>query len=176
MSQALISPALPEAVPQPVMPPAELRELSRGERLLLAAFRHWVVGLSRHDHRHWAAAWDELAGALGGAPAKPVLEALTGLIRVICERARRPLQHHQPCCPCIAADEAALLSLVIDRQRGRGEAAAARALWLVSREGVAPLAAAAGKLAEALAEAGILFPDRTAPLAPGERSCGPVAL
>ena len=121
------------------------------------------MGLSRHDHRHWAAAWDSLAAALGPVPAKPVLSGLTALIRVICEHARRPLQHHQPCCPCLAADEASLLALIADSQCGRSGAAQARALWLVRGEGAAPLREASEGLAEALSGAGLLFPDRALP-------------
>ncbi len=134
-------------------PPQTLAELGEAEALLLRSLRHWIVGLHHRDHDAWSMAWSELATGLGSERARDALAALSALVNEICGHARRRIAYHQPCCPCLGADEACLLALVADCQSGDVEAAKLRAAWLVTAAGVPALLDAARELAGSL-EAG----------------------
>jgi hypothetical protein len=131
-----------------------MAELSEAEAFVLRGLRHWILGLQRRDPRHWSRVWNDFAVALGAADARGLLTALTGLVHGLCGHARRAVVHHRPCCGAVSPDEACLLALIADCQRGDGHAAASRAAWLVQSEGIAALAEAAGDMAAILAARG----------------------
>lgn len=132
-------------------PPREMAELSEAEAFLLRSLRRWIVGLQQRDSRHWSMVWHDYAVALGQDDARLLLTALTALVRGLCGHARRPFVHHRPCCGCVSPDEACLLALVADCQRGDEFAALTRATWLVQADGVADVTAAADDMAAILA-------------------------
>ncbi|MDJ0937507.1 MAG: hypothetical protein QNJ06_00785 [Kiloniellales bacterium] len=143
--------------------PHELAELAEAEAVVLRALRRWIVGSSSKDPRLWSLAWNDLAVAFGTEPGREVLTALIGMVREICGYARRPIEYHQPCCPCVCADEVCILALVGACQRQEMLAARGLAEWLVLREGAPGLLEAARDVASVLAAQGCQLPDRSAP-------------
>ena len=140
----------------------DLSELVEAEAVMLRALRRWIVGSSSRDPRLWSLAWNDLAVAFGTEPGREVLTALIGMVREICGYARRPIEYHQPCCPCVCADEVCILALVGACQRSEMQTACGLAEWLVLREGTPGLLEAARGLAAVLAAQGCRLPDRSA--------------
>jgi len=155
-------PADPRA--QALGAPIRLSELSCGEQALVRAFRRWVAGEAHH-----AAAWDEIARLFGGAPGKAVMGGLIRLVEAMRAAARRRILHHSHCCPCLAADEMRLLTLVGAAAAGRLDRAAAYACDLL---GLDPLGGAGQEAGSALAvEArGLALAMATQDAAPKERA------
>jgi hypothetical protein len=139
--------------------PARVERLEPAERLLVVALRRWIVGWTSGDPRHWERVWDDFSRALGVQDGRGALTALSGLLSVLRGGARRPIRHHQPCCPMLHADEVALLGVVAAARHGEG-AAVLRGSWLVRADARAPLAAHAAELGARLAAAGLVLPDR----------------
>ena len=142
------------------MIPGHKAELAEGETVVLQALRRWIAGSRCKDPRLWSLAWNDLAVALGSEPGRDALTALIAMVREICGHARRPLEYHLPCCPCVCADEACILALVGACQRREPEAAFGLAEWLVLRDGIPGLLDAAGRLAAVLSAQGCTLPSR----------------
>jgi len=142
--------------------PRELSELAEAEAVVLRALRRWIVGSCSKDPRLWSLAWNDLAVAFGTEPGRDALTALIGMLREICSYARRPIEYHQPCCPCVCADEVCILALLGACQRAEMQAARGLAEWLVLREGAPGLLEAARGLATVLAAQDCRLPDRSA--------------
>ncbi len=141
--------------------PHELSELAEAEAVVLRALRRWIVGSSSKDPRLWSLAWNDLAVAFGTEPGREILTALIGMVREICGYARRPIEYHQPCCPCVCADEVCILALLGACQRAETQAARGLAEWLVRREGAPGLLESATRLVTVLASQGCRLPDRS---------------
>ncbi len=141
--------------------PHELAELAEAEAVVLRALRRWIVGSSSKDPRLWSLAWNDLAVAFGTEPGREILTALIGMVREICGYARRPIEYHQPCCPCVCADEVCILALLGACQRAETQAARGLAEWLVLREGAPGLLEAARDVAYVLTAQGCKLPDRS---------------
>ncbi len=141
--------------------PRELSELAEAEAVVLRALRRWIVGSSSKDPRLWSLAWNDLAVAFGAEPGREILTALIGMVREICGYARRPIEYHLPCCPCVCADEVCILALLSACQRAETRAAHGLAEWLVLREGTPDLLESARRLATVLASQGCRLPDRS---------------
>ncbi|MEQ8603965.1 MAG: hypothetical protein RIB45_11665 [Marivibrio sp.] len=144
--------------------PIRLSDLSHGEQALVRAFRRWVAGKAHH-----AAAWDAVAGVFGGRDGRAVMGGLIRLVEGMRGGARRRILHHAQCCPCLAADEIRLLTLVGAAAAGRLDRAAAYACDLL---GLDPLAGAGQEVGSALAvEArGLALAMATQDAAPAERA------
>ncbi len=140
--------------------PTLMDELVPGERLVVWAFRRWVVGWKTGDHRQWDRVWSEFCFKLGSHTAREALTAFSAIMTTIRQNARRPIQHHQPCCPCIGADEVALASLIAAAQRGETAVARGIAVWLVRGDAVDTMVRNATVIADRLHEAGDTLPDR----------------
>ncbi|MDJ0942411.1 MAG: hypothetical protein QNJ30_03050 [Kiloniellales bacterium] len=139
----------------------ELSELAEAEAVVLRALRRWIVGASSKDPRLWSLAWNDLAVAFGSEAGRDLLTALIGMVREICGYARRPIEYHQPCCPCVCADEVCILALLGACQRAETQIARSLAEWLVLSEGAPGLLEAARRLAAVLAAQGCRLPDRS---------------
>ena len=139
----------------------DLSELAEAEAVLLRALRRWIVGSSSKDHRLCSLAWSDLAVAFGTEPGRDMLTAMIGMLREICGYARRPLEYHQPCCPCVCADEICILALVGACQREEMQTARRLAEWLVLREGAPGLLEAAKGLGAVLEAQGCHLPKRS---------------
>ena len=142
--------------------PHELLQLAKAEAVVLRALRRWIVGSSGGDPRLWSLDWNDLALAFGTEPGRDILTALIGMVREICGYARRPIEYHQPCCPCVCADEVCILTLLGACQRAEMQTARGLAEWLFTCEGAPGLLEAARKLAVVLAARGCRLPDRGA--------------
>jgi hypothetical protein len=140
--------------------PTLMDELVPGERLVVWAFRRWVVGWKTGDHRQWDRVWSEFCFKLGSHTAREALTAFSAIMTTIRQNARRPIRHHQPCCPCIGADEVALASLIAAAQRGEMAVARGIAVWLVRGDAVDTMVRNATVIADRLHEAGDTLPDR----------------
>ena len=144
--------------------PIRVSDLSPGEQVLIRAFRRWVAGEAQH-----AAAWDAVAGLFGGAAGKAVMGGLIRLVEGMRGGARRRILHHSPCCPCLAADEIRLLTLVGAAAAGRLDRAGAYACDLLGldpasgpgHEAGFALALDAHALARAMASEGAAPAERT---------------
>lgn len=148
--------------------PTRVDRLDPAERLLVLALRRWIAGWVSGDLRQWERVWDDFSRALGAGTGREALTAFSGLLSTLRGGARRPIRHHQPCCPMLHADEVALVSVVASAQHGEAAAAARRACWLVRGGACAPLAAHAAELGARLAAAGLFLPDRArSPMAGG---------
>ncbi len=141
--------------------PRELSDLAEAEAVVLRALRRWIVGSSSKDPRLWSLAWNDLAVAFGTEPGREILTALIGMVREICGYARRPIEYHRPCCPCVCADEVCILALLGACQRAETQAARGLAEWLVLREGAPGLLDSARRLVTVLTSQGCRLPDRS---------------
>ncbi len=141
----------------------KLSELAEAEAVVLVALRRWIVGSRGQDPRLWSLAWNDLAAALGTEPGRDALTALIAIVRAICCSARRTIEYHQPCCPCVCADEICILALIGACQRGEVQAAEGLAEWLVLRDGMPKLLDGAGRLAAVLTAQGHRLPSRVEP-------------
>lgn len=139
--------------------PATTAELDAGERLILRAFRYWVVGLAEDAGTQLSLAWNELARDLGAEHGKAAMSGLIGLVREL-QHARRRLQHLPPCCLSVTTDEMALLTFVGACQRKEWPLARGLAEWLVRANGVGGLLESGARLGRALAEADLSYPAR----------------
>lgn len=145
----------------PAVPwPTSLAELEPAERFIVWSFRRWVLGWSQGDADHWSLVWAELSRQFGEAAGRDATAAFAGLIDVLRWRARRAIHHHQPCCPCLAADEVCILVLIAAAQHEHAALAHAVSRWLVTPEAVDSLAGAGGRLADCMAQHGLSLPDR----------------
>lgn len=140
--------------PRELRPVRQMTELSHAEAFVLRCLRRWIVGLQQQDSRHWSVVWNDFAGAFGPDDARLLLTALTALVRGLCGHARRSIVHHRPCCSGVSPDEACLLALIADCQRGDDFAAATRSAWLVVSDGTADVIGAADDMAAILAAHG----------------------
>jgi hypothetical protein len=131
--------------------PAETEALDQTDRLVAWMFRHWVIGHS--DDRHWSLVWREIADSYGRECASEAVTALASLVRVICENARRGFVYHQPCCPCLAADEYRLIAFLGACRAGEARRAAGLAEWIVRAEGIADLIEAGSRLVRTMGSA-----------------------
>lgn len=149
--------ALSEAPPWPT----STRELTVGEHLLVWSFRRWVLGLRANDGGHWSLVWNEFARQFGPRDGRAALSAFARLIHTLLCRARRTLRHHQPCCPCLGADEVRIVALVAACQNGGPARALAEELAAPSATG--DLLDAGGRLARIMARRNLALPARAMP-------------
>jgi len=128
--------------------PAETALLDRCDRLVVWSFRHWIVGFS--DQRHWSLVWRELSRRFGRNMASEGVTALSAVVRTICGYARRNVTYHQPCCPCLAADEYRIVAFIAACRQGEWARAEGLAEWIVAQDGVGDLVAAGTQLVRAM--------------------------
>lgn len=148
------------ALAEPNMPwPSRTADLSEPERLILAAFRHWLAGLADNNGSALSLAWNDLARALGARRGRAAMSGLIGLVREM-GYLRRPFRHHQACCPCVTGDEMVVLSFVAACQSDDRARARCHAEWLVLPEAVGGLLEHGARLASALGESGLVLPGR----------------
>jgi hypothetical protein len=143
----------------------QIGDLTYGEQLVLWAARHWLA-----DRASWARVGEEFALALGCVRARPALDALEEILLTLHGGARRTIFLHRLDCCRVSSDEHAVLSALAALQHGRGTRARALLHWLLPPCAVPGAAAAASRLAQALAAAGHLLPTRS--LAGATRICG----
>lgn len=145
--------------------PTSVQELTEGERLVIWAFRRWIAGpdqmpmLAREFDRQFRR-----------TESRQALVALDLAMSILTRHARRTIVHHQACCPCLAADEVCMISIVAALQNGAGAAAHAMAHWLLRGEGVIAFLTALGNLADCLTGSGHDLPYRTRSREAGQRN------
>jgi hypothetical protein len=140
--------------------PTSMQELEDAERFLVWSFRRWALGLARNDGGQWSLVWNGFARRFGSRDGRAALGGLATLMGALGEHARRAVRHHQPCCPCLGADEAWLVSFVGACQRGERSRARLLAEWMVAGAGVGDLLAAGLRLAAALDAHAMALPAR----------------
>ncbi len=131
--------------------------LSRSEHLLVWALRTFAVGQSDCPVLERT-----FRGACGEAGVR-TLQAYFVLVRYIALKARRRLRVHAPGCPCLSADEAAVVGVVAAAQAGDGTwdgLLDMRLAYLVRSGGREPLAFAAQAVGDALRQGGHQLPVR----------------
>lgn len=137
-------------------PAARIGQLRTAELLVLAAARLWVADyLDPHRHGpNWrdgfrAAGLDRASG-----------DQFDALFAVLAAGAIREICFHRPTCACLGADEALLLRVFFELQRGRAEAAARLLAAVLAPAAVRLALLPAGRVAMAMAGAGIFLPCR----------------
>ncbi|MEQ8966545.1 MAG: hypothetical protein RID91_12020 [Azospirillaceae bacterium] len=130
--------------------PADAADRTPADRLLLTAFRRWVVGWRDCRIEEWVAVWTAFHDALPRDRAANAVRALEGLFSTIGLNARRTLHHHQPRCPCVGPDEERLLALIGAAGGADPRTAEALAGALVRPEALAETLSRAHALAEAI--------------------------
>ncbi|MCW5750368.1 MAG: hypothetical protein KIT81_04410 [Alphaproteobacteria bacterium] len=138
--------------------PTSITELQPAERLLVWTFRAWLGDPALRQH-----IWREYRRHFDRPAALDAIDAFSGTIEALRRNARRPILYHQPCCPCLGADEVTLLIAAAALQAGNTDMAARVSLWLVRRPGVAPLLQSLGRYADGLATYDLLLPERVGP-------------
>ncbi len=118
-------------------------ELTEPERLLIWSFRRWASG-----SEHWPVVRHTLARQFGSRQGAITLEAFSHFMDVLRVGARRIINYHMPCCPCIGADELRVLVIVASAQHGDNWSAMAVAGGLVQHGWIGPFVDAAEVLAE----------------------------
>ncbi len=139
-----------------------MAELDPSERMIVRAFRRWVLGLQQNDGGHWTLVWNDFARQFGASDGKQALSAFASLVKGLQCYARRAIRHHRPCCACLGADEVSLLCLVAACQHGRPGLARGLAEWLVRPEGAGELLQAGTRLAQVMRRHALNLPRRTA--------------
>jgi len=145
--------------------PTSVQELTEGERLVIWAFRRWIAG-----PEHLPMLAREFDRQFRRSESRQALLALDLAMSVLTRHARRTIMHHQACCPCLAADEVCVISIVAALQNGADAAARAMAPWLLRGEGVPAFLAALDDLADCLSGSGHDLPYRTRPRHAASRS------
>ncbi|MEK9969228.1 MAG: hypothetical protein VW600_08825 [Ferrovibrio sp.] len=151
--------------------PTSVLELNEGERLVLWAFRRWVSG-----REHLSMLAREFDRQFRQSDARPALIALDAALGELTRHARRTIVYHQPCCPCLGADEVCILSIVAALQNDASTPARAMALWLIRSEGIDGFIAALDDFADGLGRSGHDLPYRTRPRTVARRHAQPVAM
>lgn len=134
---------------------AWMSDLSDGQQLIVWSFRRWLSG-----EQNWSTVWNELAVRFGAEPARPILTSFIRLVDAIRSGARRAVHYHQPCCPCVGADEALLTSIVGAAQSGRRDLVRTYALEMVQDPMADALVERALDLATALSNRGVEVPHQ----------------
>jgi len=146
---------------------------AEAEGALIWSFRQWVSGHVRGRACHWQLAWQRLADVLGREDGTRAVVAIEALVRTLCRHARRPLNYHQPHCPCLGADERTVIGIIAECQRASWLNAARAAEGLVEPDGTGELIDAAARLARLFAEHGQHLPlDHERAPAPVARDSG----
>ncbi len=151
-----LSPAIRQANPWPT----SMAELAPAERFIVWCFRRWVLGLRENNGGHWSLVWNEFARQLGAHDGKTALSDFANLIRGLQCHARRTIRHHEPCCPCLGADEAWVIRLVAACQHRQSHLARALVEWMVEPDGAGGLFEAAIRLAQAMQRHALNLPER----------------
>lgn len=143
--------------------PTSVQELTEGERLVIWAFRRWIAG---PDHLPMLAR--EFDRQFRRSESRQALIALDLAMSLLTRYARRTIMHHQACCPCLAADEVCMISIVAALQNDADAAARAMAPWLLRSDGVSAFLSALDEFADCLTGSGHDLPYRTRPRNPGQ--------
>lgn len=93
-----------------------------------------------------------------GPQAEPLLSAFTNFLLVLGQASRRMLMVGQPYCAGITADEERMLRLIAAAQTQDAVLLWAHLAWLARRDYQDDVRLAAGRLADALSEAGVILP------------------
>ncbi len=101
------------------------------------------LGLRQNNGDHWSFVWNEFTRQFGAKDSKRALSGFATWIKGLQGHARRPLQHHQPGCPCLCADEVSLICLVAACQHHQPRRARNLAEWMVEPGGAGELLEAA---------------------------------
>lgn len=145
-------------VDAPRSAPRLLDDLDPVEHLLLWSLRAMATG--HDDCPALAQTFDRLCGPMGQA----VLQAHFVLVRLIGLAARRQMRVHAPGCPCVGADETAIIGLAAAAQqalRARDDGLLGLRLdFLVERRSAEAVRCAALGLAQALSLGGRELPVR----------------
>ena len=156
--------------------PSYLFELDAAEQLLLNGIRHWIAGWVRMSPEPWEQAWADFSRQLGRSRSREAVAALAGLVDTLRGNVRRSFHYHQPCCPCIGADEICLVLMAGAAQRGQQSRVGAMARWLVHERAVPEIGRHATAIAEVLTRSGLSLPYRAAALSTGESTPQAVTL
>lgn len=132
-----------------------MSDLSEGQQLVVWSFRRWLSG-----KQSWPLVWNEFAVRFGTEPARPLMASFVRLVDAIRTGARRMVHYHQPCCPCVGADEALLTSIVGAAQAGRPDLVRVYALEMVQDPMADALVERALDLATVLSERGVEVPHQ----------------
>jgi hypothetical protein len=159
---------MPEPWPSGPDPlPGTVIELTLAERLVVLAFRHWVVGWTLARGAHWEDAAREFVRSLAPEDAAPAFSAFVALVHTLCAHARRAIRTRRPCWPSLEAGEAELVAFLAACQWRRGAGLAAAAGRLVEDEAAGDLIDRGQRLVRHLARSGLVLPERCAPPAVG---------
>lgn len=158
MSNRILNAALPW--------PKLKSDLAPAERLVVEAFRRWLLGAQESRGQHWAMAWNEFAELLGPADGRAGFAGLVAIMREIGEHGRRTLRYHPVCCPCVSSDELWLIGVVAACQRGDLNRAQRQAEWMVQGDGIGDVLGAACNLACALKAHDLIMPVRAGETTP----------
>jgi hypothetical protein len=148
--------------------PSHLFELDAAEQLLLNGIRHWIAGWVHMSPEPWEQAWAAFSRQLGRHRSREAVAALAGLVDTLRGNVRRSFHYHQPCCPCIGADEICLVLMAGAAQRGEHTRVEAMARWLVHERAVDEIGRHAKAIGEILARGGLALPHRAAVSAEAE--------
>jgi len=144
--------------------PLSVADLSTGEQLLLWAIRTRLEGRDRLGKV-------QEAFALAAHPHPgSVFACFEPWFLVLSSHARRDLLLHRAPCPCVSADELAMVQLVATQQAGAPARSAELARDLVEPGMVDALLETAGTLAAALGRLGLVLPQRRTLLRPSPAS------
>src|SRR6185503_3254802 len=99
---------------------------------------------------------------LGKTESREAVAALAGLVDTLRGNVRRAFHYHQPCCPCVGADEICLVLMTGAAQRGQSARVEAMARWLVHEGAVPEISRHAAAMADVLARGGLALPYRAA--------------
>jgi hypothetical protein len=127
------------------------------ERLVLEGFRRWIAGYASGDLRHWEAAWNLHANALGPRDARVVIERLAHFVRSVRDWSICPIH----CLPCglrhVCSHECFALAMVAASQNNDTDCLAVAMRHLLDPEGHEEAMLPALAYAEAMKESDLLL-------------------
>lgn len=93
-------------------------DLSPSEHLALSSFRYCLVAMQRRSPETFDWLLASLRQSIGDEDAAAAAVAMSKLVATLAAAARRNISYHQPCCPCLSADESHLLAMVVAARQG----------------------------------------------------------
>ena len=137
-------------------------DLSPSEHLALSSFRYCLVAMQRRSPETFDWLLASLRQSIGDENAAAAAVAMSKLVATLAAAARRNISYHQPCCPCLSADEGHLLTMVEAARQGEIAQVADMAGDLVYERGIGDLVecvrAVAARLGDpSYGESGLFF-------------------
>ena len=91
---------------------------TRGDSLVILAYRCWQAGFDYSDAERWQYAWVALSNEFGPVQARPILSAIEDFVRGLRQVSVRQIDYYPPPCCRASHSEQVILELIAALQAG----------------------------------------------------------